>query len=88
MRTVMILSSGLLIFAGVFIYSRLFTQHYAGAVAMTSYAFVAIWLVATSFNLWVGVSHAGYSVREELPIMQLLFGIPAAAALVVQWKFA
>ena len=88
MRTIMILTSGLLIFAGLFIYSRLFTQHYPGAVAWTSYAFVAIWLVATAFNLWVGVSHAGYSVHEELPIMLLLFAIPAAAALIVQWKFA
>ena len=25
------------------------------------------------FNMWVGVSHAGYTVRDELPIMLLLF---------------
>jgi hypothetical protein len=40
------------------------------------------------FNLWVGVSHAGYSVREELPILLLLFAVPAAVALLVRWKFA
>jgi len=39
---------------------------------------VAIWLALTSFNLWVGVSKAGYSVREELPVFLLLFGLPAA----------
>ena len=88
MRTILILASGLLIFAGLFIYSRLFTQHYPGAVAWATYAFLAIWLAATAFNLWVGVSHAGYSVREELPILLLLFAIPAAAALIVRWKLA
>jgi hypothetical protein len=36
--------------------------------------------------LWVGVSKAGYSVAEELPILLVLFGVPAAAALILQWK--
>jgi hypothetical protein len=88
MRTVVILASGLLIFAGLFIYSRLFTQHYPGAVAFATYAFLAIWLAATTFNLWVGVSHAGYSLREELPVLLLLFALPAAVAMLVRWKFA
>jgi hypothetical protein len=38
--------------------------------------------------MWVGISHAGYSLREELPIMLLLFALPAAVSLVVRWKFA
>ncbi len=88
MRTVFILVSGLLMFASLFFYSRLFVQHFPGAVAWATYAFVALWLVATAFNMWVGISHAGYSLRDELPIMLLLFGLPAAVALVVHWKFA
>lgn len=88
MRTVIILAAGLLIFAGLFLYSRLFVQAYPHAVAWGTWGFVALWLVATVFNLWVGVSHAGYSVREELPILLLLFAVPAAAALLVRWKFA
>jgi len=39
------------------------------------------------FNLRVGVCHAGYSVREDLPILLLLFAAPAMAALLVHWKF-
>jgi hypothetical protein len=88
MRTAIILLSGLLLFAGLFIYSRLFTQHYADAPAWAAYGFVALWLVATAFNMWVGITHAGYSLREELPIMLMLFAVPAAIALVVRWKFA
>jgi hypothetical protein len=88
MRTAIILAAGLMIFAGVFLYSRLFVQHYPHAPNIATWTFVGIWLAATVFNLWVGVSHAGYSVREELPIMLLLFGVPAAVAVLVGWKFA
>ena len=88
MRTVIVLVSGLLMFGGLFFYSRLFVQHFPDAVAMATYTFVAFWLAATAFNMWVGISHAGYSLREELPIMLLLFALPAAVALIVRWKFA
>lgn len=88
MRTAIILAAGLLIFAGLFLYSRLFVAHYPDAVATATWAFVVAWLAATGFNLWVGVSHAGYSVREELPIMLLLFAVPAVVALLVRWKLA
>lgn len=88
MRTAFILMSGLLMFGSLFIYSRLFVQHFPSAVAISTYSFVVLWLAATSFNMWVGISQAGYSVREELPIMLLLFALPAAVALLVRWKFA
>jgi hypothetical protein len=89
-RTIMILTAGLLIFAGLFLYSRLFVQHYPHAATWATWGFVAIWLAATAtaFNLWVGVSHAGYSVREEMPILLLLFAAPVAVALLARWKFA
>ena len=88
MRTIVILSSGLLLLAGLFLFSRLFVEHFPSALTWATSGFMAIWLVATAFNLWVGVSHAGYSVREELPIMLLLFAVPAGAALLARWKFA
>lgn len=88
MRTIFILVSGLLMFGSLFFYSRLFIQHFPGAVAIAIYSFVAIWLAATAFNMWVGVSHARYSLREEFPIMLLLFTLPTAVALIVRWKFA
>jgi hypothetical protein len=87
MRIALILAAGLMIFAGLFLYSRLFVQHYPHATRWATWAFVMAWLAATVFNLWVGVSHAGYSVREELPILLLLFAVPAVVALLVRWKF-
>ncbi len=50
-------------------------------------AFVAIWFVAAASNMWIGVSQAGYSFREELPIFLLIFLLPAAVAVFVKWKF-
>lgn len=87
MRTVTILAAGLLIFAGLFLYSRLFVQHYPHAATWATWGLVAAWLVGTVVNLRVGVVHAGYSVREELPILLLLFAVPSAVALMVRWKF-
>jgi hypothetical protein len=88
MRTAIVLAAGLLIFAVLLLYSRLFVQHYPQASTWATWGFVAAWLAATVFNLWVGVSHAGYSVSEELPILLLLFALPAVTALLVRWKFA
>jgi len=34
----------------------------------------------------LGVKRAGYSVSEEAPIFLVVFGIPAAAALLAWWK--
>ena len=32
------------------------------------------------------LTKAGYSASEELPILLLLFGVPAAVALLLKWK--
>ena len=50
-------------------------------------SFIALWLAITALNMWLGVAKAGYSIAEELPIQALIFGLPAAAALLVRWKW-
>jgi hypothetical protein len=50
--------------------------------------FLPLWLVLSAVNMWIGVSRAGYSVREEVPFLLLVFGAPAAIALLVLWKFS
>jgi hypothetical protein len=47
-----------------------------------------IWLVVALINMWLGVSRAGYSVVEELPIFLVIFAIPAAAAAFIWWRFS
>jgi hypothetical protein len=49
--------------------------------------FVTIWFVAAASNMGVGVSQAGYSFQEELPIFLLIFLLPAVVAVFVKWRF-
>jgi hypothetical protein len=87
MRTVLILVAGFFFLAAITTFSRLFSEHYPAATTWATYAFLVLWLLATGFNMWVGVNKAGYSSGEELPIMLLLFAVPAAVAVVLKWKF-
>jgi hypothetical protein len=50
--------------------------------------FIPIWFGAALVNLRIGVSRAGYSVAEELPIFLAVFAIPAVVALFIWWKFS
>lgn len=50
--------------------------------------FIATWLLVSVANMWVGVSRAGYAVREELPILLLVFAVPALLAGFLYWRLA
>jgi hypothetical protein len=65
---------------------RLFSANYPGATTLATILYVALWVAIAGANMWVGVARAGYSVAEELPIFALIFGIPAAVAIVLKWK--
>jgi hypothetical protein len=56
------------------------------AMATSALAFLPIWFIGAGINLWIGVSRAGYSVREETPIFLLVFAVPAVVAAVIWWK--
>ncbi len=55
--------------------------NYAGAAKR----FIPLWLLLSIVNMLVGVYSAGYSFREELPILGLVFGIPAIVALAIKY---
>jgi hypothetical protein len=87
MRTTLFLLAGLLLLAASLLLGRLFSANYPGATLAATAAYVALWFVIAGANMWIGVAKAGYSVTEELPIFLLIFGLPAAAAIVLKWKF-
>ena len=87
MRTALFLLAGLLLLAASALLGRLFSANYPGATFAATVAYVALWFVIAGANLWIGVAKAGYSVTEELPIFLLIFGLPAAAAIILKWKF-
>nr|WP_233633964.1 hypothetical protein [Burkholderia cenocepacia] len=61
------------------LFGQLWGTH-AASLAVAAKAFVPVWLGVSLFNLWIGVHRAGYGVREELPILAIVFGVPALAA--------
>ena len=87
MRTGLFLLSGFLLLAASFILGKLFSADYPGGTTVATVLFVVLWLAIALTNMWVGVAKAGYTVAEELPILALIFGVPAAVAIVTRWKF-
>lgn len=86
MRTALFLASGFLLLAAALILAKLFSQNLPSATTWATAGFALLWLAVTGANMWVGVTKAGYSPAEELPIFVLLFGIPAVVAAVLKWK--
>jgi hypothetical protein len=86
MRTAIIILIGFALWAICIGVAKLFLKT-ESSTAVATVAFVAIWFVAAALNMWIGVSRAGYSFQEELPIFLLIFLLPAAVALLIKWKF-
>ena len=86
MRTSLFLITGFLLLGVCVLLAKLFSPHYSGASGVATTAYVVLWLIIAAFNMWVGVTKAGYSVSEELPVFLLIFGVPALAAAVLKWK--
>jgi hypothetical protein len=80
MRTVVIILIGLGLLAAWLLVTKSVSKGRAETIRTAVLVFVAVWFVAAAINLWIGVSQAGYSFLEELPIFLVIFGIPAALA--------
>ena len=87
MRTILFLTSGLLLMASLLIVAKLFSEHFPAAPNWALALGLSFWLAVTGTNMWIGVSKAGYSVTEEMPILLLLFVVPAAVAVLLRWRF-
>lgn len=87
MRTGLFLLVGFLLLAACLILGKLFTANYPAATTLATVAYVVLWLAVAAFNMWTGVAKAGYSFAEELPVFALIFLIPAAAAILLKWRF-
>lgn len=84
MRTLIIIVGGLVlwgIFMGGFRMLR-------AKAATALWAFIAVWFVIAAANMWTGISQAGYSFAEELPIFLVIFLIPAALAFAMRRRLA
>jgi len=87
MRTAPFLASGILLMGGFLLSGKLFSAQYPEAPRMATLLFVVVWFVVAAVNMWLGVTTAGYSVADELPIFLLIFVVRAALAGAIKWQF-
>lgn len=84
MHTAMTIVGGLLLLAVFLIFGWLWGG--AGGTALAARLFLPAWAAVAVANLWVGVTRAGYTVAQELPILAVNLAVPAVAALLVLWR--
>lgn len=84
MHVVLVILGGSVLLGVFVLFGWLWGASSAG-MALAAKGFVPVWLLVSAINMWVGVHHAGYTVREELPILLPVFGVPAALAIATTW---
>jgi hypothetical protein len=87
MRTAIIILGGIVLL-GLFAVVGWWLGNGPRSTMAAAKLFIPVWLAVALINMWVGVSRAGYSISEELPIFLVIFAIPAAAAAFVWWRFS
>lgn len=86
MHMAMVICGGALLLVVFALFGRLW-GHDAASVALAARWFIPVWAAVALVNMWVGVTKAGYTVIQELPILGVVFAVPAALALLVVWQF-
>lgn len=87
MHILMVMAGGLLLLGVFALFGRLW-GHDAASVAVAARWFVPVWAAVALINMWVGVTKAGYSVAQELPILAIVFAVPGGIALLLAWRIA
>ncbi|MFN4238015.1 MAG: hypothetical protein ACK4FZ_12395 [Vogesella sp.] len=87
MHMAMVIGSGVLLLVVFVLFGWLWGASHAG-MALAAKMFIPVWLLLAVTNMWVGVTHAGYTVRQELPIFLLVFAVPAAVAAIAAWQLS
>ncbi|MCF5090754.1 hypothetical protein GIW57_11305 [Stenotrophomonas sp. PA-6-5C] len=85
MHVLLVIVGGFLLLGVFVLFGRLWSTG-SSQLPTALLVFIGTWLLVSVANLWVGVSRAGYTVREELPILLLVFAVPALVAGVIFWR--
>ncbi len=88
MRTIFIIAAGFALLLTLVFVIHLVSRANREATAKAALAFLPVWFTAAAYNMWVGVSHAGYSVLEEAPIFAIIFALPAVLAVFLWRRFS
>ena len=89
LHTVKVIGVGFALLAACLVVGRLMGG--AGQptfLARSALVFIPLWFIGAAINMWIGVSKAGYSVKEEIPFFFIVFLIPAAVAFIFWWRYS
>ncbi len=87
MHMAMVIGGGIALLGIFCLFGKLWGADAAG-IALAAKLFIPVWLVVALVNMWVGVTRAGYTVAQELPILLIVVAVPAAIAVIVAWQLA
>jgi hypothetical protein len=87
MRTYLFIGVGLLLVAASCTLGKLFSETYPSALRWSTVLFVLCWAAIAGLNMMAGVTRAGYSVAEELPIFLFIFSLPTLVLVIIRWQF-
>ena len=86
-HSIKVIVAGFGLLALCLLIGRLLGPMPALGLATAAKVFIPLWFIGAGINMWLGVTKAGYSVAEEVPFFLLVFGVPAAVAIVLAWRF-
>jgi hypothetical protein len=87
MHVLMTIGGGLLLLSVFILFGWLWGASVSG-MALAGKCFLPTWLLIAVVNMWVGVNHAGYGLRDELPILLVVFIVPAIISVVLIWRLS
>lgn len=87
MQTLKVIGAGFALLGLLLVVSPRLVAAGSRPIAFATKLFIPIWFCAALLNLWIGINRAGYSATQEWPIFLVVFGVPAAAALLLRWSF-
>jgi hypothetical protein len=87
MHMLMVIIGGIVLLGVFCLFGRLWGADMTALVPAAT-AFIPVWFVVTVVNMYIGVIRADYTVMDELPILVLVFVVPAVIAAIVIWQFA
>ncbi|WLS05624.1 hypothetical protein [Shinella oryzae] len=87
MHMLLVIAGGVILLGVFALFGKLWGADVAG-IAAGARLFIPVWLVIAITNMWVGVTKAGYTVAQELPILAVVFIVPAILAAALAWQLA
>ena len=85
-HTIKVIAIGFALLVVCLVVGRLLGAGQPAVLARSALVFIFLWFIGAGINMWLGVSNAGYSVKEEIPFFFIVFLLPAVVALFVWWR--